>query len=95
MRCSPQKTLRNLAAADELPDEFVFRIRIENLHSFVALKSAGRSLGRHKDCLERCQSSEDGTFVALVHWMDQTLVCEELLPLSSQLSPPHGFLFHE
>ena len=52
---------------------------------FVALKSAGRSLGRRKNCLERCQSSEDGTstFVALVHWMDETtLVCEELLPLS-------------
>ena len=47
--------------------------------------------------LERCQSSEDGTstFVGLVHWMDETLACEELLPLSSQLSPPHGFLFHE
>ena len=85
--------LRNLAAVDELPDKFVSRIRIENLNSFVALKSLGRSLGRRKDGLEWCQPSEDGTFAALVHWMDQTLVCEELLPLSSQLSPPHGFLF--
>ena len=37
--------LRNLAAADDLPDEYVFLIRIENSSSFVALKSAGRSLG--------------------------------------------------
>ena len=36
-----------------------------------------------------------GMFDALVHWMDEMLVREELLPLSSQLSPPHGFLFHE
>ena len=79
--------LRNLAAADELPDEFVFRLRIENSNSFVALKSAGRSLGSGKDCLERCQSSEGGTstFVALEHWVDEMLVCEELLfsPISS------------
>ena len=46
-------------------------------------------MGRRKNCLERCQSSEDGTgtFIALVHWMGETLVCEELLPLSSPLSP--------
>ena len=85
------KKLRNLVAAEELPDEFVFESELR----IVALKSAVQSLGRPKDCLERCQSSEDGTFVALVPWMDETLVCEELLPLSSQLSPPHGVLFHE
>ena len=78
--------LRTLAAADELPDEFAFRIRIKNLISFVALKSAGWSLVRRSD---------DGVFDALVHWMDEMLVREELLPLSSQLSPPHGLLFHE
>ena len=31
--CSSQKVLRNLAAADELPDKFVFRIRIRSSHS--------------------------------------------------------------
>ena len=35
------KKLRNPAHADELPDEFVFGVRIENLNSFVALKNAG------------------------------------------------------
>ena len=57
-------------------------------NSFVAPKSAGRSFGRRKDCLERCQSSDDGaiTFIALVHWMDEALVCEELLPLSIPVS---------
>ena len=78
--------VRNLAAADELPDEFAFQIRIENLHSFVALNSAERSLVRRKYCFQRCQSSEDGTFVALVHWMDETLIREELLFLSRQLT---------
>ena len=40
------KMHRNLAAPDELPDDFVFfLIRIENSNSFVALKSAGGSLG--------------------------------------------------
>ena len=89
--------LKTLAAADKLPDELVFRNRIENLNFSVALQRTGRSLGRRKDCIEWFQSSEDGAsmFVALVHWMDKTLVCEELLPISSQLSPPHGFLFHE
>ena len=84
------KVLVNLARADG-------QICFWNSNSFVALKSAGRSLGCRKNCLERCQSSEDGTstFIALVHWMDETLVCEELLPLSSRLSPPLGFLFHE
>ena len=84
------KKLRNLAVADELLDIF-----FSNSNSFVALNSAGRSLGRGKDCLKRCQSSEDGTstFVALVHWMDVTLVCEKLLPLSIRLSQLHGFLF--
>ena len=70
MHRSPQKNLRNLAAADELPHGFVvLRIQMENWNSFVTLKSAGRSLGRHKNYPERCQSSEDGTstFVALVH----------------------------
>ena len=87
--------IRHLPTSSQMSDEFVFRIRIELLNSFVALKSVGRSLGRRKNCLERYQSSEDVTFVALVHWMDETLVCEELQPLSSQLSPPYGFLFLE
>ena len=85
-----------MAAANELPDELVFQIRIHSSYSRVqgglwAVRSV------RKDSLERCQSSEDGTstFVALVHWMDETLVCEELLLLSRQLSPPHGFFFHE
>ena len=66
--CSPQKVLRNLAAAGELPDACFF----SNSNSFVALKSAGRSLSRRKHCLERCQSSEDGARVvtrALTGWM--------------------------
>ena len=79
-----------MAAAEELPDEFVFRTRIKNLNSFAAHKGAEWSLGHRKDCLKRCQSSEDGMFVALVHWMDEALVCEQLLLLSRQLSPPHG-----
>ena len=92
--------LRNLAAANELPDEFVFEFelnfRIHSLHSRVqgglwAVRSV------REDCLERCQSSEDGTstLVALVQRMDETLVCEELLPLYSRLSQHHGLLFHE
>ena len=64
---STQNMLRNLVATDELPDEFASPIRIENLNSLVALKGAGRSLVRRKDCLERRQSSEEGMFVALVH----------------------------
>ena len=49
--------LGNLAAADELPDKFIF----SNSNSFVAIRSAGRSLGRRKDCLERYQSYDDDT----------------------------------
>ena len=88
--------LRNLAAVDELRDEFVFFNPIRSSHSRVQGGLWAVSSVR-KDCLERCQSSEHGTstFVALVHWMGETLVCEELLLLSRQLSPPHGFLFHE
>ena len=89
--------LRNLAAVQELRDElFFFLIGIRSSHSKVQGVLWTVSSVR-KDCLERCQSSEEGTstFVALVHWMDETLVCEELLLLSRQLSPPHGFLFHE
>ena len=59
--------LINSAPANELPDESVFRIRIQNFNSYVTLKSAGWFLGRRKDLLERCQSSEDGIFVALVY----------------------------
>ena len=100
INCSPQKMLRSLAASGEQPANLVFEselnIQIRLSHSRVQGGfGAVRSLC--KDCLERCPSSEDGTrtFVTLVHWMDVTLVCEELLLLSRQLSPPHGFLYHE
>ena len=75
---------------------FFFLIRIRSSHSRVQGGLWAVSSVR-KDCLERCQSSEDGTstFVTLVHWVDGTLVCKELLLLSRQLSPSHGFLFHE
>ena len=69
MPCSPLKVLRNLAAADELPNIFSFE--------FVRRTQERRTVfGLRKDCLERCQSSDDvtSTFVGLVHWMDETLV---------------------
>ena len=82
--CSSHKVFRNLAPADELPDKFAFLFRIRSSYS------------RAQDGLwaaVKIVLNGTSTFVALVHWMDQTLVCEELLPLSSQLSPPHGSSF--
>ena len=86
--------LRNLAAADELLREFLFRIRIRSSHS----RAQGGLWAAVKIVLNRVsrlRMVRVPTFVALVHWMDERLVCEELLPLSSQLSLRHVFLFHE